>query len=65
VTGAFDCFRQLPLVFGANTGLAAGTDLAFVRYIPSQDIYQLIVYDSVFICAESALTRAGEKPPAF
>lgn len=64
MTGTFDGSRQLTLMLGARTGLAPRANFAIIGHEAAQALGLFVIDHRVFIGAELALSRPGEKSPA-
>ncbi len=64
MTGAFDRPRQFTLVAGTSASLPAWADFAIFRNEAFEHIHRFVVNYKVFIRAELANLRAGNKTPA-
>lgn len=64
VARSLDGLGEGALVPGAGARLAPGADFAVIGYEPAQYFHLFIVDGGIFVHAELAFARAGEKTPA-
>jgi len=62
MAGALDGAGQLTLVPGTGSGLAPGSNFSFFRYKAAKEINLFVVNFCIFVCAELADFRPGNKP---
>jgi hypothetical protein len=58
VSGSFDCFCDLPLMFGTGAGLAAGADFTVFEDQPFQFIDVFVIDFDAFIGTETTVFGA-------
>ena len=61
MASAFDGARQLALVFGADTGLATRTDLAFISDETTKNFDLLVINPGILVGAEWTFPWSSEK----